>query len=117
LFIDAVPEQIEAAARAGAPVIELHTGHYAEARGPKAQHYALQKIIQGAALAHRLGLQVNAGHGLHYHNVSEIARIPEIRELNIGHAIIARALFSGLPSAVSEMKSLMVTARNQSIDR
>lgn len=117
LFIDAVPEQIEAAARTGAPVIELHTGHYAEARGPNAQQRALQKIIQGAALAHRLGLQVNAGHGLHYHNVSEIARIPEIRELNIGHAIIARALFSGLPSAVSEMKALMVNARNQSIDR
>ena len=117
LFIDAVPEQIEAAARAGAPVIELHTGHYADARGAKGQQLALQKIIQGAAIASRLGLKVNAGHGLHYHNVSEIARIPGIKELNIGHSIIARALFVGLPSAVQEMKSLMVSARNQSIDR
>lgn len=116
LFIDAEPRQIEAAAESGAPVIELHTGHYAEARTTASRHYELQRIIMATELAHSLGLQVNAGHGLHYHNVTDIARITLLRELNIGHAIVARALFTGLNSAVTEMKRLMDSAR-YTIDR
>lgn len=111
LFIDAEPAQIEAAARVGAPVIEIHTGHYADAETPAAQQAALAKIIAGVKLATEAGLIVNAGHGLHYHNTTAIAAIPEIQELNIGHAIIARALFSGLQGAVREMKALMLQAR------
>jgi len=110
LFIDADPSQIEAAAASGAEMIELHTGLYADTTDAE-QARELSRIIQGATLASRLGLQVNAGHGLHYHNVGPIASIPEIVELNIGHAIIARALFSGLPLAVSEMKQLMLASR------
>jgi len=110
LFIDAEPQQIEAAASCGAPVIEIHTGHYADVSGA-AQKQELEKIIAAVKLAHEAGLQVNAGHGLHYHNVQAIAIIPEIMELNIGHAIIARAMFSGLQPAVKEMKRLMVEAR------
>ena len=108
LFVDADPRQIEAARDAGAPVIELHTGHYAEASGLE-QERALQRVREGAAYALKLGLVVNAGHGLHYHNVEPIAAIPSINELNIGHAIIARALFSGLAGAVSEMRALIMT--------
>lgn len=108
LFVDADPRQIEAARDAGAPVIELHTGHYAEASGLE-QERALQRVREGAAYALKLGLVVNAGHGLHYHNVEPIAAIPGINELNIGHAIIARALFSGLAGAVSEMRALIMT--------
>lgn len=111
LFIDAEARQIEAAAKTGAPVIELHTGHYADALTPEARHSELQRLSKAAILAAQMGLRVNAGHGLNYHNVDAIARIPLIRELNIGHAIIARALFSGLDQAVREMKALMVTAR------
>ncbi len=111
LFIDAEVRQIEAAVKTGAPVIELHTGHYADALTPEARDTELQRLTQAAFLAAQMGLRVNAGHGLHYHNVDAIARIPVIRELNIGHAIIARALFSGLDQAVREMKALMVTAR------
>src|SRR5690606_40576297 len=100
LFIDADARQIEAARDDGAPVIELHTGHYADASG--AEHdRELVRIREGVAYAHKLGLVVNAGHGLHYHNVEPIAAIPGINELNIGHAIIARALFSGLAAAVT----------------
>lgn len=110
LFIDADPAQIEAAAATGAEMIELHTGHYADTAGPE-QARELSKIIQGAQQASQLGLQVNAGHGLHYHNVQPIASIPEIVELNIGHAIIARALFTGLPQAVTDMKNLMLASR------
>jgi len=111
LFIDAEPAQIEAAAACGAPVIEIHTGHYADAPTEAQRESELARIRQGARLAHEAGLQVNAGHGLHYHNTREIAVIPQVRELNIGHAIIARALFSGLKSAVAEMKQIMDGAR------
>ncbi len=110
LFIDADLAQIEAAARVGAPVIELHTGHYANARG-EAQQREFERLQRAAVHAAELGLQVNAGHGLHYHNVQPIAAITVMRELNIGHAIIARAVFTGLAEAVREMKRLMVEAR------
>lgn len=112
LFIDAEPEQIEAAAACGAPVIEIHTGHYADAESSTAREQELERIIAGVQLGDSLGLQVNAGHGLHYHNTTEIAVIPQIRELNIGHAIIARALFTGLQPAVREMKQIMQQARS-----
>ena len=108
LFIDADPRQIEAARNAGAPVVELHTGHYAEASGAE-QGEALQRIREGVAYARKLGLVVNAGHGLHYHNVEPIAAIPGINELNIGHAIISRALFSGLAGAVADMRALIMS--------
>ncbi len=111
LFIDADPEQIEAAKACGAPVIEIHTGHYADATNPEEQAQIFAAIKAGATQAHALGLQVNAGHGLHYHNVKTIAALPEIIELNIGHAIIARAVFTGLEEAVSEMHTLMQQAR------
>lgn len=111
LFIDADEKQIDAAARVGAPLIELHTGHYADAESEHLQELELVKIQRSVAHAVSQGLQVNAGHGLQYHNVQPIAAIKEIVELNIGHAIIGRALFSGLDSAVAEMKKLMVEAR------
>jgi len=107
LFIDPDPEQIRAAHEIGAPVIELHTGAYAEARGETAR-IEHARVAAAAELALELGLTVNAGHGLHYHNVEPIAAIPGINELNIGHAIIARALFVGLKEAVAEMKRLVV---------
>ena len=110
LFIDPDAPQIEAARRAGAPVIELHTGAYADASGA-AQARELERLRDGARLAASLGLTVNAGHGLHYHNVGPIAAIGEIVELNIGHSIIARAVFDGLPKAVRDMKDLMLAAR------
>ncbi len=110
LFIDPEPAQLDAAARMGAPVVELHTGAYAEAQGA-ARARELARIHQAARHASGLGLVVNAGHGLHYHNVQAIASIGDIVELNIGHAIIARALFDGLAKAVSEMKRLMLEAR------
>jgi pyridoxine 5-phosphate synthase len=113
LFIDADVEQIEAAAACQAPVVELHTGHYADAKDDSERSIELNKIIQASKLAHSLGMQVNAGHGLHYHNVSEIAVIEEIVELNIGHAIIAQSIFKGLSEAVSEMKCLMLNARQK----
>ncbi|WP_341503246.1 pyridoxine 5'-phosphate synthase [Gallaecimonas sp. GXIMD4217] len=109
LFIDADPRQIEAAAQC-APYIEIHTGGYADSSG-QAQLQELARIQAGVNLADREGLVVNAGHGLHYHNVQPIAAIPEIHELNIGHAIIARAAFDGLDKAVRDMKALMVAAR------
>jgi len=115
LFIDADPEQIEAAVACAAPVIEIHTGHYADAPSSDVREKELQRIIDGVKLGDNLGLQVNAGHGLHYHNTTEIAVIPQIRELNIGHAIIARALFTGLQPAVREMKQIMVEARRSVI--
>ena len=110
LFIEADEAQIRAAHAAGAPVVELHTGHYAEVIG-QAQLDELAKIRLGARLAASLGLVVNGGHGLHYHNVQAIAAIPEMEELNIGHAIISEAVFKGLPEAVREMKALMLAAR------
>lgn len=111
LFIDADIPQIEAAVRAGAPVIELHTGHYADATTPAERARKLKQLQASAQRAASLGLVVNAGHGLHYHNVADVCRIPEFRELNIGHSIMARALFSGLDRAVRDMKSIMEAAR------
>jgi pyridoxine 5-phosphate synthase len=110
LFIDPDPPQIEAAAQAGAPVVELHTGAYADSTGSR-QATELERLHAGARLASSLGLEVHAGHGLHYHNVQPVAAIREVVELNIGHAIIARAVFDGLAAAVREMKALMVAAR------
>ena len=111
LFIDADKKQIEAAAESGAPVIEIHTGHFADAETDKDKDEEYQRIIQAVEFADSLGLHVNAGHGLHYENVKEIAMLPLIQELNIGHAIIARSVFTGLEAAVKEMKQLMDSAR------
>lgn len=111
LFVDAQTDQIDAAVRAGAPVIELHTGHYADAATPEAQQIELEKIRAISTYAQGQGLQVNAGHSLHYQNTTPIAAIREITELNIGHAIVARALFIGFAEAVREMKALMLKAR------
>jgi pyridoxine 5-phosphate synthase len=110
LFIDPDPAQIEAAAQIGAPAIELHTGAYAEASGSH-QATELERLRSGAKLAAGLGLEVHAGHGLNYHNVQPVAAIRDIVELNIGHAIVARAVFDGLSAAVREMKRLMTEAR------
>jgi pyridoxine 5-phosphate synthase len=110
LFIDPDPAQIEAAQRSGAPVIELHTGAYAQAEG-SARAREFERLRNAARLAASMGLTVNAGHGLNYHNVEPIAAIAEIVELNIGHAIIARAIFDGLAKAVRDMKELMIAAR------
>tara|TARA_B110000014_G_scaffold230923_1_gene192674 strand:+ start:418 stop:1152 length:735 start_codon:yes stop_codon:yes gene_type:complete len=112
LFIDADKDQIDAAIASGAPFIEIHTGHYAEATNEEAQQVELKRLIEGIKYAHGKGLKVNAGHGLHYFNVKPIAAIPEIIELNIGHAIIARAAIDGLEKAVRDMKRLMLEARN-----
>jgi pyridoxine 5-phosphate synthase len=111
LFIDADKKQIEAAAECGAPVIEIHTGHYADTVNKHEKEKEYQRIFEAVEFADSLGLHVNAGHGLHYHNVKEIAAIPLIQELNIGHAIIARSIFTGLDAAVREMKSLMESVR------
>ncbi len=111
LFIDADKEQIDAAIRCSAPVIEIHTGHYADVVDKQEQQAELKRIAEAVAYAHESGLQVNAGHGLHYHNVAPIAAIKDIVELNIGHAIIAQAFFTGLQEAVREMKNLMRDAR------
>lgn len=111
LFIDADEAQIEAAVTAKVPYIEIHTGQYAEVTSEAARQAELGKLKQGIRYAHSLGLKVNAGHGLHYHNVKPIAAIEEIIELNIGHAIIARAAFDGLGKAVADMKQLMLEAR------
>ena len=110
LFIDPDPGQIDAAAAVGAPVIEIHTGRFAEERG-EARRHELDRIEKAAERGARCGLVVNAGHGLGYHNVVDVARIEVIRELNIGHAIIARAVLCGLDRAVRDMKGLMVEAR------
>jgi pyridoxine 5-phosphate synthase len=110
LFIDPDVRQIDGAQQAGAPVVELHTGRYAQASGQD-RATELHRLRDGARHAASLGLTVHAGHGLHYHNVQPVAAIPEIVELNIGHAIIARAVFHGLAQAVSEMKRLMIAAR------
>jgi pyridoxine 5-phosphate synthase len=112
LFIDPEHAQIDAALRVGAPVVELHTGAYAEASG---EHRAreLKRVQEAARYAARIGLTVHAGHGLNYHNVEPIAAIPEIVELNIGHAIVARAVIDGFRIAVAEMKRLMIEARGR----
>lgn len=110
LFIDPDPAQIEATQRAGAPVIELHTGAYADSTGA-ARAREFERLCASAKFAARLGLIVNAGHGLNYHNVEPIAAIAEIVELNIGHAIIARSIVDGLAKAVRDMKEMMRAAR------
>jgi pyridoxine 5-phosphate synthase len=111
LFIDPELAQLDAAKRVGAPVVELHTGAYADASGAE-QEQELERVVKAAAYGNSIGLTVHAGHGLHYQNVGPIAVIPQIVELNIGHAIVARALFDGFPLAVSEMKRLMTEARS-----
>ena len=110
LFIDPDFAQLEASRAVGAPVVELHTGAYAEATG---EHQAkeLMRLVEAARFGAQLGLTVHAGHGLHYHNVQTVAAIPEIVELNIGHAIVARAVFDGLAKAVGDMRALMLEAR------
>jgi pyridoxine 5-phosphate synthase len=110
LFIDPDPAQIEAAQRSAAPVIELHTGTYADSSGA-ARAREFERLAAAAKFAARLGLVVNAGHGLNYHNVEPIAAIPEIVELNIGHSIVARSIIDGLAKAVRDMKELMRAAR------
>jgi pyridoxine 5-phosphate synthase len=107
LFIDADPAQLEAAAGTGAPVIEIHTGRYADAPTPEERGEELGRIELAVQQGLKLGLQVNAGHGLNYHNVQAVAAIPGIADLNIGHAIVARAVFTGFREAVQEMKRLM----------
>jgi pyridoxine 5-phosphate synthase len=111
LFIDADPVQIKAASEAGAPVIEIHTGRYADARSEAEAQAELKRVHLGVLEGVRLGLKVNAGHGLHYTNVQSIAAIPEITELNIGHAIVAQAVFIGWQNAIKEMKAVMIAAR------
>jgi pyridoxine 5-phosphate synthase len=113
LFIDPEERQLEASRSAGAPVVELHTGAYADAVDESARRRELQRVQRAAEAGTELGLAVNAGHGLNYHNVQPVARISQIVELNIGHAIVARAIFDGLSTAVIEMKRLMTEARLQ----
>ncbi|WP_462320703.1 pyridoxine 5'-phosphate synthase [Halochromatium sp.] len=110
LFVDPDPMQLDAAVDVGAPVVEIHTGRYADAATQTLRAKELERIATAVAHGRKLGLQVNAGHGLDYPNVEAVAALPGVRELNIGHAIVARALFSGLAPAVTEMKRLMVQA-------
>ena len=114
LFIDPVREQIDAAVKAGAPFVEFHTGCYANAASAEELSKQLQILADASAYAESVGLGVNSGHGLNYNNVAAIAAIPQMNELNIGHSIIARAIFTGLPEAVKTMKEIMVNARNNS---
>jgi pyridoxine 5-phosphate synthase len=107
LFIDADPRQLDAAVEIGAPVVEIHTGHYADATTPDARSAQLARIANAVSHGLQIGLQVNAGHGLDYHNVKAVAAIDGILEFNIGHAIISRAVISGLARAVSDMKRLL----------
>ncbi|MBU2734021.1 pyridoxine 5'-phosphate synthase [Acidithiobacillus ferridurans] len=111
LFVDPDPFQLEAAMETGAPVVELHTGRYANAADTATRAEELGQIASAVTFADSLGLQVNAGHGLDYHNVQAVAAIPHIRELNIGHAIVAHAVFVGMATAVADMKRLMLEAR------
>lgn len=111
LFIDADEAQIDAAVATGAGIIELHTGHYAEQTDVSEQQRSLLLLHDAAKYAQAKGLQVNAGHGLHYHNTAAVAALPELVELNIGHAIIARAVLVGLDQAVRDMKAIMLQAR------
>lgn len=115
LFIDPEEAQIDAAIKAGAPVVELHTGGYADAQNPAQQAEEFERIRLAAHYAYSAGLQVNAGHGLNYYNVENICMIPELVELNIGHSIIAQAVFSGLAQAVRDLKHIMRQARLQSL--
>lgn len=111
LFIDPDPAQVEQAAKLKAELVELHTGSYAQAFLKASEAKELARIEKAAKLAHKLGLIVNAGHGLHYHNVESIAKIPELFELNIGHAIVAKSLECGMAQAVRDMRLLMDRAR------
>lgn len=111
LFIDPEADQLHAAVAAGAQVVELHTGQFAEATADAVIHAEFRRIQDAAVLGHSLGLQINAGHGLHYHNVAPIAALREITELNIGHSIVARSVFTGFEAAVREMKRLIQEAR------
>lgn len=113
LFIDADKAQIDAAVRCGAPAIEIHTGHYADCLDAKSQLIELNKIIEAVQYARSLGLIVNAGHGLHYHNTHAIAAIEGINELNIGHSIIARAIFTGLKEAITDMRLIIEKASSK----
>lgn len=108
LFIDPDAEQIQAAYDSGARVIEIHTGAYADAQTADQVAFELKRVQDAVAFGTKIGLQVNAGHGLHYHNVQKIAEIPDLHELNIGHAIMAHALFVGLKEAVTEMKQIII---------
>jgi pyridoxine 5-phosphate synthase len=112
LFIDPENDQIDAAIKTGAAYIELHTGKYADASSEEIQQFELMRVTKAATYASESGIKVNAGHGLNYHNVKPIAALPEIIELNIGHAVVARALVDGFGPAVAEMKRLMVEGRN-----
>ncbi len=111
LFIDPDPDQVEASHNVGGQVIEIHTGHYAEALDRTARSRELARIIKAAREGRRTGLEVSAGHGLTYHNVGPVAAVPEIEELNIGHSIISRAVFTGLEKAVADMKDIILRAR------
>jgi pyridoxine 5-phosphate synthase len=113
MFIDADEAQIDASKEVGAPVIEIHTGHFADALDRQTSDAELARITRAIAHGDSIGLHVNAGHGLHYHNVQAIAEIAAVKELNIGHAIVARAVFVGFQNAVREMKNLMLSARQQ----
>lgn len=108
LFIDADKQQIDAAKASTCPIIELHTGAYADASNDEEQKQRLNELFEGAEYAHSLGLQVNAGHGLHYENLKPILAMPHLNELNIGHSIVARSLMVGMEQAVREMKQLIV---------
>ncbi|MEX2476628.1 pyridoxine 5'-phosphate synthase [Marinobacter sp.] len=111
LFVDPDPAQIDAAVRCGAPVVELHTGEYAQAKGAEAANAAFNVLAEAVAYARKKGLIVNAGHGLHYHNTERVAAIVGVNELNIGHAIVARAVFTGLKEAVRDMKTILDSVR------
>ncbi len=114
LFIDPEEKQLDAARKAGAPVVEIHTGAFADAEEEKRREAELRRIKNAVVHGMSLGLAVNAGHGLHYHNVQQIACLPGVEELNIGHAIVAHALFVGWDNAVREMKNLMVMVGDRS---
>ncbi len=111
IFIDPDPEQLKAAAKTGADVVELHTGHYAEAKGPEEMELEFARLEEAARIARDLGFEVHAGHGLHYENITPVAAIPEIEEFSIGHAIVARAIMIGMKEAVREMLCLIERAR------
>ncbi len=111
LFVDPDPAQLDASAACGAPVVELHTGAYADALDPAVRDEELARIRHAVEHAAGLGLTVHAGHGLHYDNVQAVAALPLVAELNIGHAIVAQAVFEGLAEAVARMKALMLAAR------
>lgn len=113
LFISHDPKQIEAAKAVGAPVIEIHTGHYADAKTEAEADAEFKRIVAGTELGNKLGLVVNAGHGLHFGNTTRIAALPGIAELNIGHALVAESVFRGWRQAIADMKALMIAARGK----